>query len=469
MLNALSDYTKNNKNFIYGWILDERGNPTGSTCLISDSEERIEAIVPFDESNPNIAAWFTSKQDFFYSLESECPLPETIWIKSITDKDVYSMIDPRVISQTVFNMGLPALNGMGTIVPRYIVKGNAGVDYSKLNKVRSVYPELMHWTGLSSLESQIQPDPANPFRLSSYSVGFTKQEPIDVYQDVFTIKFVPYGAFSERHEPDTNISLWQEVALETSIASPVSLSDHMTTHCAVRNLVSILSWRGIPFERIAVKRADDETQFIDGTAASTGFCSLITDEYNTWVENDVSHLKFLFRFEAIGSEGLSKWLKLCADHSKITSGLYYLSANNKHIPIESKVIESCILLEEISEMLVKKNRDNSIESKILQVLSAIELYKALLPPYEDKKLAHDIACAYNSLKHTKPTRCGMSRGYWIDPVNLHDVSVACKSILQLWVARELGCSAEKIIWKPRDNPSVESSFKRIDHLEFTTL
>lgn len=101
MLNKIKDHTNSGDDFIYGWILNEDGSQTNSTCLITHRNDRFEAIIPFCHQNPEIAKWFASGNGLLPSLASVNEIPESIWVKSILDSGVYSLVGSRAIHSSL--------------------------------------------------------------------------------------------------------------------------------------------------------------------------------------------------------------------------------------------------------------------------------------------------------------------------------------------------------------------------------
>lgn len=453
------------KDFIFAWILDEQGEHTGCTCILMSSNNHLEVVVPYDSLSADAISWLDIGDDFD-ALDRMPSPPKYLPIKSVLDDSVFIVVEPKAIGKKLNKIGMTAPHGTIRLRPRYAVKGAPGIDYINVKKVRSVYPELLAWTNLSSIESTMEFDDSDPAILDSYNVGFAKRESVLICEKPFVTKFVPSASFSgEEGKLKGGVVVRQSVYLETDTDNCAPFFDQMEIHCAIRNLVSILAWRAVVFARILVSRDDDRKQYLDGSSRAAGFRAVYTDMYNTWKDSLESETRFIFRFEAVGVKGINRWLELDINHPKITNALYYLAANSGHLPIESQVIESGILLEEISD-ISSMNKDKSIEERVLQILQELEGYIVALPTFEKAKIARDIASTYNSLKHSKPSRRNKPREYWLNPVNLYDISVVCRAIFQIWLAKELGCKIDSLDCKPKDSSVTREAFLRIGQMDF---
>lgn len=468
MLNKIKDHTNSGDDFIYGWILNEDGSQTNSTCLITHRNDRFEAIIPFCHQNPEIARWFASGNGLLPSLASVNEIPESIWVKSILDSGIYSLVGSRAIHSSLNWVISSPVDGKGIVLPAYIVKGRAGQDYSLLHKVRTKYDELLYWTQLSSLESSLKLNEKDNRTLEEYKTGFKKQSPISFVYNECCISLVPIGSFSHDKIPTKSIRLFQDVVFETSYSSPFAFDKHMKRHQELRSLISIILWRGVAIDEIKVFRQDDQIRYSDGKVVDNGFRSILTDQYNTWEKDNLQNENFLFYYPSIGTDGLKRWFQLCDEYPNLTGHLYYLAANYSHIPLESIMTEFGILFEEIKKPLDLSREVKSIERIVLKVIESINSYREVMPPrFNAFKSARDIACSYNSIKHTDEQRREKPREYWLDPRNLSDVVIVCRAILQIWTAKMLGCSVDNIAQKPVNNPSVCGAFERIDQMDFS--
>lgn len=244
----------------------------------------------------------------------------------------------------------------------------------------------------------------------------------------------------------------------------------MRTHRNLCNLLSILLWRGVAIETILAKRNDDTYTRMDGTNEPANYYELATERYMGWGESDGDDCTFFLTYKAMGKEGLKCWFELCNTAPKITAHLYYLAANHNRISMETEVQEYAVLFEEIAGF----QRENppgayceSIEHEILHVQESLEDFRELLPNQSNQaKVARDLACAYNSLKHTRESRRGKPREYWLDSLNLMNLCIVCHSIVLLWLAKTLGCRKEDISRIPKDNESTMKAFEFINKLDF---
>ena len=465
MLNQIQDHIKSGEDYIFGWIVDQNGESLGSNCLIKNGNNRIEVHVPFADSCEEIKAWFVDIGLDYEPLRNSYKIPEIIWVRGV-DKCDYALINSRVVHVSKRGFCGPQAVGEGVLLPQYIVEGRIGQNYICLNSVRSVYPELLNWTRIFSLETNIELDPKNS-TIQSYNASFERKEPFLISQDKLIKSFVPYGTFKQDGSPKLAVRVGQEVAFETCSNEAIAFSVHMKTHCRLRNLLSILSWQGVLLDEMKVKCENDRIRKYDGSLLNPSFCDVISDNYNTWTKSKKSRNDFFFYFENIGEEGLNRWFELCEKTSKCTDELYYIAANYKHIPIESKVIEYGILFEELSKSINPMGEGQSVERKVLEVIEDLGLLAGLIPANtNNKKVARDIASTYNSLKHSKPNRHGKPREYWIDSLNLINVCEISRYIMLLWVANKLGCLRENVNNWPMDNELVERAFREVNRMDF---
>lgn len=465
MLNRIQDHIKSGDDYIFGWIVNQNGESLGSNCLIKNNNNRIEVHVLFADSCEEIKSWFVDTELDYEPLRRSYKVPETIWVKGVDNCD-YAIINPRVVHISKRGFCGPQAVGESILLPQYIVEGRIGQNYICPNSVRSVYPELLNWTRLFSLKTNAELEKKN-HTLRSYSASFEKKDPFLISQNGIVKKFIPYGTYKYDRSPRLTVHVGQEVAFETYSDEASDFSAHMKFHCRLRNLLSILSWQGILLDEIKVKCESDRYRRYDGSLLEPPFCEVISDNYNVWTEHKKSRDDFFFYFENIGKEGLCRWFELCEGSSKYTDELYYIAANYKHIPIESRVIEYGVLFEELSKLINPMSENQSVESKVLEAINDLGFLAGLLPENTDnKRAARDIAATYNSLKHSKPNRHGKPREYWIDPLNLINVCEISRYLMLLWVANKLGCSKENVNNWPMNNESVECAFREVNMMDF---
>lgn len=189
-------------------------------------------------------------------------------------------MDSRVVHRSTRNMPKLEPHGEGVIIPKYIVRGGSSVDYSRINCMRSIYRELLEWTGLSSLKTERKLSCDQPSLLKSYSAGFEDNDSVFLFRDKLDALFVPCGSYRQDVEPENRISLWQSVAFETSCDEAVSIEGHMEVHKALRALLSIIYWRGIAIDDMRVKRNDEHELDIVGTSYPASYRDIVTNAAN---------------------------------------------------------------------------------------------------------------------------------------------------------------------------------------------
>lgn len=444
MIDKLNALEADGEDYLYCWVLNSEGTLTNDTCLIKQGERGIEAEIPFNDMSQEVSKWIAFREEDFSFSYDKVIIPKVIWLKSVRGGKEFTLIESKLVHGSV---PLFAERGYITIKPAYVIQGNAGVDYSEINAAKSVFRELVPWTGLGPLHSTYQISKDGKNTLEGYSIGFEEQDPVIIDDDIFVLRFLPLGYMHEQPFPFFEATLHQGVAFETIVDRAEALGQHFSIHRNLMMLLSVLLWGGVAFHSLDVKRDDDlETRGLPADI-SARFHPVATDRLEGWGSTPKEMISFFFLYEDIGPKGVKEWFQLCEQEQEITGRMYYLAAS-KNLSIETEFNEHGVLLEAIADSITDAVPDIPnmfYRDKMLSLINYLEDYVSKFPQSFDKeKSAKALAHSYNSLKHTKEERGGKPRSFWIDPVNLFNMAVLSRAIELLWLAKTLGCNQENV-------------------------
>ncbi len=433
----LSDYVKDSSDYVFGWLGYTGQADYERTCLLRESDNKIELIIPFQGRGGEIDSWFMDP-DQIQTLDNP-NLPPQIWVKDALHHDSFCLINPRV---TNWSISPGTSLGHAILSPDYVVKGAAGFDYSQVNKLCSYTPELTAWTGLSSLKTTYTLNPDST--INTYTVGFheDREKDITTTPGGVSLELVPTGSSTEVRGLEPRYLVQGAVNFQSSTEEKVTLKKHLEHHLALSSLLSIITWRNIGFKSLSVLAEDDVTLTLGNDTVGPFPRPVMTNLHDPWTEPR-AHKPYLFRYTDIGQAGLAKWFELRRTYENPLNEFSYIARMHEALTLQSQILIYGTAFEELGGVIAKENSEKtsrSIEKRIQRILSDCELELFS----NDKTISSAIANTYNAIKHTDFQREEMTRQDALAMDNLFSIATACRALALLWIGSKLGCG-EKFV------------------------
>lgn len=450
----LSEYTKDGASYLLGWLGYTGQKIYDRSCLLRENDSKLEVVVPFKGSPDEISEWFVGSNMLFdFDSTNRKELPSLIWVESVLSNDTYCLVSPRITHRSTTS-GI--FRGHGILVPDFVVKGKQGVDYARVNKIRTYVPELTSWTGLSTLSMTYERKDDSVSAVKSFQACFKDSDPILVYKkdSDLSLFLVPADSSTTHYDSEPQIVLKGAVSFESKTNELVDYADQMKYHLDLAGLLSLIAWRNIGIKSIMVCVEDDLETDIEGNNYGPYFRRLITKNYEPWREPK-NQKPWLIRFKDIGTDGLQRWFEMKQSYRTPLDEITYIARMHEYLTLQSQIMLFGTAFEELGAVIAESSKEckgRKVAKRIQQVLCDCD--KSLFMDAE--KTSNDIANTYNAIKHPDFSRDGISREECLASDNLFKVMVACKAIALQWIGCKLGCS-ETIVKSLKQESSISDS------------
>ncbi len=433
----LSDYTKDSSDLVFGWLGYTNQAVTDRACLLRESENGLELVIPFKGQRDEIATWFIDPDQPIKLNETvRKALPSQIWVKDVISNKFFCLVNSRISHKSI---SLGTLQGYAVIVPDLVAVGTGGVDYSRVNRVRSYIPELTNWTGLSSLRAKLEPK--DDMRgVKSFQADFVSaaSKSIVSASNGISLALVPTDYSTTHHGVEPRVMLQASVSFESRSEAKVSLSEQMARHVDLTSLLAIIAWRNIGFKSISVYTEEDASVTFDGKVIGPYYRPAITKVYEPWVEPK-KWKPYLIKFEDIGEAGLAKWFELMQDFRDPLEEISYIARLHDSLALQSQVLIYGTAFEELGMAIGKKAGERQLRGSAPSVKRVMKDCDFRLFSSEEA-ISSAVANTYNAVKHPDFKRDGLSRSDLLSMENLYNVATACRVLSLLWIGSKLGCS-----------------------------
>ena len=447
----LSDYTKDGASYLLGWLGYTGQEIYDRSCLLRDNDNKLEVVVPFKGSPDEISEWFVGSNMLFdFDSTNRKEPPSLIWVESVLSNDTYCLVNPRITHRSITS-GI--FRGHGILVPDFVVKGKQGIDYTRVNKIRTYVPELTSWTGLSTLSMTYERKDGSVSAVKSFQASFEDSDPILVYEKDgnLSLFLVPADSSTTHHGSEPEIVLKGTVSFESKTKEIVDYTDQMEYHLDLTGLLSLIAWRNIGFKSILVYVEGDLETDIEGNNYGPYFRQLITKNYEPWREPK-NQKPWLINFKDIGTDGLQRWFEMKQSYRTPLDEITYIARMHEYLTLQSQIMLFGTAFEELGAAIAENSKEckgRKVAKRIQQILCDCDI--SLFS--DDERISSDIANTYNAIKHPDFSRDGISREECLASDNLFKVMVACKAIALQWIGCKFGCS-ETVVKKLKQESSI---------------
>ena len=409
-----------------GWFID--GNPETEmiAVMLRDTGAAIELTVPLNgmfAKNDPYRRWWSAGIRYADDPDRKKHSYEPPRVLLFNDtngpvvlvgcRTAHATINPRV--------------GQGVIVANYAVLGGRTLNYANIHALRVNIPALAAWTRLSNMEVDVETSENN--RVKSVRMSLHDAPPIPLSRRLnLTMK----SRWTTRN-PRGSFLADETVTLETSVRRARTWDEHLNTHSAVLELVSVAAWRAFGFSTIEAQRIDDPERFLSGGVAEPRWAQVATHrlpKHEPWKKEP----NFLFPYSEIGPRGVNRWLRLRKTYGRMVGPLLSILRSDDQFS-STNVVQSGIALEALGYLIdIKKNGGQHLNSRnqmsFKQSLRVI-LDDMKIKPFDDtEKWSIRATEAYMGAKH--PDRPM--------PDSLEMINTLRENILILrfWTAIQLG-------------------------------
>jgi hypothetical protein len=403
-----------------GFVIDGNESTPHMAATLSNESGAIRLTVPWnDRYGQEYRRWFFP--DNILEMQSGddyrvSPIPEAL-----------EFADPKgtLILQGCRDAG--AIDGIGVGMGRGTIEANHAIvaghgSYSKVNGLRSEIAGLGDWFGTRSIRTGYTRHPDGRLR----QVTFRLESPDQIrLHPRLNLTAVPSYLAGPGTEPDTTV-LRERTFLETLVDRPRSWDDHLTTHRAIRDLLSISSWRACNFASRLVCNDFSPGSNKPGAQKRPTWCEVI-DQSLTPVTSKPGR-DFLFAFADVGRAGIARWLSLQSRYARAVlpmTGSLYL----QNTTLEARALEVGVGLEALGYQLALDTGTSksaagrqSFRARLERIVENITID----PPFPVDQWIEREARAYNGLKHADRDRP--------ENTEIYDAWRMSVIIFRLWVA-----------------------------------
>lgn len=320
--------------------------------------------------------------------------------------------------------------GRGLAIASLAVIGGEITNYDKVHAVRTFLPEFGEWMGLSSIDNQ--ETIGSTGRLVQLDLRLALKQPLKLARRM-NLQAVPsWRVQRDQYGPQ---QLHDESFIETRTKQPKDWQEHLALHQSIRELLDIAGWEPFGFGRIILQRVDDPIHALDGSVLEERWCNART--YSTRSpRSSKNHPRYIFRFEDIGTRGVSRWLAL---RDKFQRGVMPILSllDDSEANFQARLAQSALGLEAIGYELAIEGGMSIGAAKNLSFFERMTLIRDMLPvPTVHSSWPRRASDAYNGIKHAnRPLPV---------PVDMWSVIQENCLVFRVWVASRLGAKAERL-------------------------
>lgn len=326
---------------------------------------------------------------------------------------------------------LPLFTGRGRVVANHAILGATRLNYERINGMRTEIPALRPWADLHSITWQAEEDDKK--RATSVTATAVGTDKIRLSRRLnLTMRSIWDTA-----GPDGEFTIREKSVVETKVGRPRAWHDHLRTHAAVLDLVSIAAWNAFGYKNVRVHRADDPLRDSSGREHGPMWPSVVSHQLPAH-KPIPKNQKFLFHFDELGTGAIAKWLDLRKSHARAIGPLVNILRSERTWS-RANVVLGGIALEALGYVIeVTENGGENLTSRdqlrfrnaVTAVVKTMEFI-----PLDDCEGWVDRACqVHRALKHPdKP-----------EPDSLDAINTLRETLLVIrcWIALRLGVQPE---------------------------
>lgn len=267
-------------------------------------------------------------------------------------------------------------------------------------------------------------------RLRSFIITAESQEAVAVTNDA-SVLFSPY--FSIRPDDANGRTLIQEQVLVETRARPAApWNEHLRTHRALQDLLSLAYWHPCALRVTAAQRLDDPYRTMDDQDLGSRWLeAIVTRAGRAMPDHDIelpTHAQPLFVFSDIGPQGVSRWLH---EYETLGRPVWPLASLlfSGGTPAEADLLQVATALEALGYRIAGETK--YFADYLLAVADAVgpAVAAAICGP-DAQAWAQKCNAAYKGVKHADNAAT--------DPQVAWDMLTSGRLLLQSWLGIHLG-------------------------------
>ncbi|KAA8828007.1 ApeA N-terminal domain 1-containing protein [Bifidobacterium myosotis] len=317
---------------LIGYIILGNGPDSEIPAVLRDTGKRIELTVPFKDIRAIPGNWFVASREsvngvLYFGNQIPDTMPHDFLFAC--NGDSFALAGCRVSGNTR-SMGLGI--GTGTAVPTYVVCGARNSRYAEINGLRTQWLDAVRWFNLPSMTYHVEQDEEG--KCQGVEVC-SKSIPPVLVDEKLGLSIRPNFNVTQLTKNDSVIS-HQLVYIETKTDVAKSWEEHLATHRAIKDLISIADWNSREFIDMSAMSTDD-SENIGGKGAVRDRWSPVVSYYPLVKRDNNENFQntFLFDYRDIGNAGILKWLDLRKDCEQGMTSLSYLARDHSHLALET--------------------------------------------------------------------------------------------------------------------------------------
>lgn len=317
----------------------------------------------------------------------------------------------------------------GRIRFRYAVQtGDEGISYRNLNAMRSRVEGLEEWMAVSSVSHE---------RLHEEAGGAT---------DVIRLKRQHAVSFSRRLnatlQPTYNFTISRipgrsligdKVHVHTHASNPRDWNEHLKLHRTIRDLLVVAGWRRYGMSAVEVRRDNDPVRALARNVLAPRWAAVTTYELEG-PSGNVTHNRFLFDYDDIGTAGLRRWVRLRNEYWRGIAGMIH-AIDIPGVALETALSDASAALESIGYLIAIEAGDPPGQ-KLRPHLRRITSQIGADVGFDLEQWLLRLADVYRSVKHPDQPDP--------DPLVLANTLREAQLVFRVWVATKLGVQPDII-------------------------
>ena len=420
-------------------INDDRTPDT--QVLLELADDSVKIVMSWVEGSAPYDRWFGSSVIYADDPEKKryaYQVPENLWFQD--NKGRIALLNCRGRS-LVSNMG----NGLATavIVARTAVLGaHVGVNYSRVNGLRSSVTGLRRWVNQSSLSTAVKTNVNGCVE----ELDYTLHSPTDIQLSDISDTRLTFLWHEEKRGDVTEIH--DECQIE-SFCKDLSEWDKLERyHRAVRDLLNISSWCVHDRNVTQVLRTDDPKRLMSGRPYQENWCHVVRGEQNK--HSLPNRINYLIQYTDLKGDGFKAWFELWEKYSRAIDP-FVSSLDLRRVTIEVQVAQCGIGLEALGYLLyledgegVQKANGHCFKDRLLRIAKDLESSF----PIDTDVWAEKMTAAYNGVKHANRKSLDA-----VDNANAWRESVL---VFRSWIALRLGVTSQTLIERIKKDPMINA-------------
>lgn len=417
-----------------GWFADGNPNTPETATLLQDDGCQITLTVPWIEVGPpgQYQRWFYGTTARF----GDDP-DRTRFTYKVPGSLSFADVDGHVALVGCRAAGmrhrLAAGPGQGIVNVQVAVLGARGLDYGRINGLRSAVPGLGGWVGLRSLTEEVTTDGAG--RVKAVDLRLESPSLVKLARNLNLCLHPNFGV-SKPAEADTT-SLHESLEIQTLVKQPRGWEEHLGAHNTVRDLVDIAAWRPFGYSQQTAHRSDDPERVLSGELIGPKWAPVRTHAVRSH-EPFADRPQFLFSFPDVGTAGFKRWVRLRERYWRGVSPMLSI-LDQKGAYVDTRLVQSGIGLDGIGYQVAldaRVRRDLADRESYAMRLGRIVSQLLVEPPFDPEAWIRRSASAYNAAKHADREM--------VDVLTRANTLRENILVFRLWIAGQVGVTPETL-------------------------